>query len=372
MKSRKKRVTIADIARLAGVSSTAVSLTLADRRDVSLSETTRSRIRRCADKLGYYPNRLGDGFLRGRSRLIGVLMVINSYRTFLDLASGINKGLAEADCFPLFMSQDWMERHLRTAFAADPGWSGAGELPDLRRLLEYQVDGILYYSANRTHTAACIRELSGRNIPIVVLGGVDPDPPMGGVDVVGGDNEGIGRMAAEHLLSTGSKSFVFAKPANAHLHDSVMHAAFAARLREAGRACEDFVVDTEEPDGLGATLSRLVRPPAGIFCSRDDIAALALRAGLSLGWRAPADFAVVGMGPSELARFNALPLTTVERDSFGAGETAAKLLVRRIEGFDGPPQKILMPPSLAVRASSQSDVSWMLQPRRTAPSRQSR
>ncbi len=38
MKSKKKRVTITDIARLAGVSPTAVSFTLADRRDVSLSE----------------------------------------------------------------------------------------------------------------------------------------------------------------------------------------------------------------------------------------------------------------------------------------------------------------------------------------------
>ncbi len=45
MQRRKKRVTIADIARLAGVSPTAVSLTLADRRDVSIAEATRERLR---------------------------------------------------------------------------------------------------------------------------------------------------------------------------------------------------------------------------------------------------------------------------------------------------------------------------------------
>ncbi len=365
MHIKKKRVTIADIARSAGVSPTAVSLTLADRRDISLSDATRERIRRCADKLGYFPNRLGNGFLRGRSKLIGVLMVVNSYRPFLQLASGINEGLAEADCFPLFMSPDWMERHLQTAFAAPSDGNGAGGAQDLRRLLEYQVDGILYYSSHGQHIADCVRELSGRNIPIVVLGGVEPS--AGAVDVVGADNEAIGRMAAEHLLSVGCSSFIVAKPERFHPHDGVMHAGFAARLRKEGRAVTDFILDPEDSGDRGdlcALLSRLGRPPVGVFCTSDTIAALTLRAGFALGWRAPDDFAVACIGDSELARFNALPITTVNRDSFGAGEAAAKLLNRRIEGFDGPPQKILIPPSLEARASSVSGVSWLLQSRR--------
>ncbi len=368
MRSTKKRVTIADIARLAGVSPAAVSITLTDRRDVSLSESTRDRIRRCAETLGYFPNRLGEGFFHGRSKLIGVLILSDSYRPFLDCAAGIHESLAAADCFPLFMSPAWIEGHLHSDFAADPDRRGG--LPELRRLLEYQVDGVLYYSTRAEHTADCIRELSARNIPIVVLGGADPS--VGAVDIVGGDNEAVGRMAADHLLSVGCTSFVFGKPAACHPLDNAVQASFAARLRKAGRACREFTLDAENPGDLAALLSRLARPPAGVFCARDDIAALALRAAFSLGWRVPGDCAVMGMGESEYSWISVLPITVVERNAFMVGKTAAELLLRRIEGFAGAPQKILTQPSLAARASSQSDVSWLLEAgksRRRAASR---
>ncbi len=363
MRSPKKRVTIADIARLAGVSPAAVSITLTDRRDISLSESTRERIKRCAVSLGYFPNRLGDGFFHGRSKLIGVLILSDSYRPFLDCAAGIHESLAAADCFPLFMSPAWIEGHLHSDFAADPDRTGG--LPGLRRLLEYQVDGVIYYSTRTEHTAACIRELSRRNIPIVVLGGADPS--VGAVDVVGGDNEAVGRIAADHLLSVGCTSFVFGKPTACHPLDNAVQASFAARLGEVGHGCEEFTLDVGNPGDLAALLSRLARPPAGVFCTRDDIAALALRAASELGWWVPGDCAVAAMGQTGLSLFNALPITTVNRNSFVTGKKAAELLIRRIEGFAEQPQKILVPPSLEVRASSVSDVSWQQQSRRGMP-----
>ncbi len=375
MQRKKKRVTTADIARLAGVSRTSVSLALAGRRDVSLSESTRDRIKRCADALGYFPSLLGKGFLHGRSKLIGVLLVVNSYRPVLDLAAAINETLAESDCFPLFMSPDWMGRHMESGYAADR--NRAGELSGLRRLLEYQVDGILYFSSGEEHTAACVRELSSRNIPLVILGGVDPF--MGAVDIVGGDNEAIGRMGAEHLLSVGCTSFIFGMPASPHPLDAVVRASFAARIEEAGYACNEFTLEVGDLDNLGrladvdgagglaALLSRLGKPRVGVFCARDAIAALVINAASELGWWVPRDLAVAATGHTGLSLINIPPITTVNRNSYTAGELASKLLVRRIEGLEDPPQRILIPPSLQVRASSQSDVSWLLQSRRDAP-----
>jgi LacI family transcriptional regulator len=87
---------------------------------------------------------------------------------------------------------------------------------------------------------------------------------------------------------------------------------------------------------------------------------LALRAAFSLGWQVPNDFAVVGMGRSAISKFNILPITTVERNSFIGGETAARLLIQRIEGFSDKPQRILIQPSLSIRASSVSDTPWLL------------
>lgn len=355
--NKKKRVTLADIARRAGVSPTSVSITLANRRDISISETTRARIKRCAESLGYIPNRLGDGFLHGRSKLIGVLILAESYRPFLDCIAGIHEGLALLDCFPLLMSRDWVGGRIQTAAAGNRG--GWDDLPGLRRLLEYQVDGIIYFSLDEAHALACHKELSARKIPMVVLGGV---PPAGSsVDTVGCDNEKVGWMAAEHLLSVGCTSFAFGKATPFHAFDDVVHSSFAGRLRAAGHECRDFMLDMENSGDLGGVLSGLVRPPAGIFCARDDVAALALRAVVSLGWRVPRECAVVAMGEAALSRLNLLPVTTINRNSFVGGETAAKLLVQRIEGFAGKPQSILIPPSFEVRASSMSDVSWLLQ-----------
>ncbi len=64
---RKKRVTLTDIARRAGVSPAAVSFTLAERLDIPLAEATRKWIKQCAQELGYVPNRLSEGFFHGRS-----------------------------------------------------------------------------------------------------------------------------------------------------------------------------------------------------------------------------------------------------------------------------------------------------------------
>jgi LacI family transcriptional regulator len=359
--SRKKRVTIADIARRAGVSPTTVSLTLSDRRDISLSETTRERIKRCADELGYFPNRLGEGFFHGRSKLIGILILSDSYHPFLDCIAGIHKSLAEVDFTPLLMTSDWISGCIQDN--APDNQELVNKLPALRRLLEYQVDGVLYFSTDAEHTAACVRELGGRKIPTVILGGVDT--AGGTVDIVGGDNERIGRMAAEHLLSVGCASFVFGKPAFAHPLDAVVHSSFAARLKAAGHICKDFTLDVENPGDLGGLLPQLAQPPVGFFCTRDEIAGLTLRAAFNLGWWIPRDFATVVMGQADPSRFHALPMTTINRNSFMAGEMAAKLLVRRIKGFGGKPQNILIPPSFEARASSISDVSWVLQSKPT-------
>ncbi len=363
---KKKRVTIAAIARRSGFSPTAVSITLADNYDIAISDATRNIIKRCATKLGYFPNRLDRGFFNGRSKLIGVLIVVDSYRPFLECLAGIHAGLAAFDCFPLLMTSNWMDGHSQCDAAAH---SNAGELPDLRRLLEYQVDGVILFSFQEDHAIACVRELAGRSIPCVVLGGVNPGTEA--VDVVGGDNEQIGWMAAEHLLSVGCSSFAFGMPIPSHPLHAVVHSTFTARLKAAGHVCNDFSLAAENTDDLNNALSRLLQPPAGIFCASDDLAAVVLRAAFTLGWWVPRDLAVVTMGQSVLSRLNALPLTTVDRNSYLAGETAAKLLVQRIEGSleCSRPQRILIPPSFDARASSLSDAAWLLQSKASPPTR---
>ncbi len=179
---------------------------------------------------------------------------------------------------------------------------------------------------------------------------------------MGGDNQKTGRMVGDHLLSVGCTSFIFIKPASFHPLDDAIHSSFAAKLTAAGHSCTELTLDIEDPGDLRALLSRQVRPPAGIFCTRDDVAALVLQTVFTLGWRVPHDVAVVTMGQAQMpaSRFSIPPTTIVERHSFKAGKAAVKLLLQRIEGFFGQPKCVLIPPSLEVRASSMSEVPWQV------------
>jgi LacI family transcriptional regulator len=355
----KKRVTVADIARHAGVSPTTVSITLSDRRDIAIPEATRTHVKLCAHDLGYVPNRLGKALLRGRSKLIGVLALADSYLPYLECQGGIEEELAAAGYIPLFVTSNWLNGYAQAD--STPGWKFAEDLPGLSRLLEYQVEGVIFFSRETDNTEKCIEELARQNIPMVVLGGVAPQ--SGGVDIVGGDNEAIGQLAAEHLLAAGCTSFDFGLPDATHPLDDAVRSSFIASLEAAGHSCDDFTVDTAHPGGITSVLSSL-EPPAGIFSTYDDIAALAVRTALSLGCVVPRDVAVAGMGQTALSEFNALPITSIDRNSAEIGKVAARLLIQRIEGTvdDDQPQHILIPPSLTVRSSSLSDVSWQLCP----------
>lgn len=352
----RKRVTASDVARCAGVSQATVSIVLSDRRDIAIPESTRERIRQCADEMGYLPSRLGEGFLHGRSKLIGVMVLTNAYLPFLDCVAGLQESLAQADYLPLFLSSDWLRGY--TQRDGNKGPIREAELPDLNRLLGYQVEGVLYFSLDPGHTAACMAELARRKIPAVVLGGADT--PAIGVDAVGSDNEALGRMAAEHLLSVGCTSFAYGQPVFSYPIDEVVCAGFVARLKKAGHSCRSFIMDEGKVNDLPGMLSHMLRPPAGVFATRENVAALALRSALSLGWTVPQECAVMSMCKSEVSLYNALPITTANRNSFTSGQRAAELLVQRIKGFAGPPQRILTAPTLEVRTSTVSDVAWKL------------
>ena len=64
-----EKITSSDVARLAGVSQSAVSRVFTP--GGSASDLTRSRVMRAAEELGYRPNTLARAMITGKSRIIG-------------------------------------------------------------------------------------------------------------------------------------------------------------------------------------------------------------------------------------------------------------------------------------------------------------
>lgn len=344
---RPRRVTTIDVARCAGVSQATVSLVLSNRRNVRIPESTRDRIKKCAEELGYLPSLLGEGFLRGRSKIIGVILYADTYPPLVDSIAGIQAGLAQNDYVSIVLSSYWEEYYAKRGCARTQGRSD--ELTDVRRLLEHQVEGVLCFSTDPRHFIACQEEFIPRQVPMVAVG---IDYPAANVDFVSGDNQAIGVMAADHLLSVGCTSFIFAETPLFPPITKIVKASFCERIKASGYPCAEIAVDGGKSDKLIHDLSKAICPPTGIFAITQSLAALSIQAATSLGLRVPGDVAVVGTGSAKVAQYSLIPMTRVNRNAFVTGQQAVELLIKRINGDTSPIQKILIPPTLEIGESS--------------------
>ena len=89
-----------------------------------------------------------------------------------------------------------------------------------------------------------------------------------------------------------------------------------------------------------------------IFAMNDLLARQAFNAARLAGLNVPDDLSLVGYGDCEFADHLAVPLTTIVQDTLNLGKRAAELLIERIEGFEGPPRKEMLPTHLKVRNST--------------------
>ena len=100
-------------------------------------------------------------------------------------------------------------------------------------------------------------------------------------------------------------------------------------------------------------LLQLERPPDGVFCYNDPVAAGAIKAVLESGRKVPEDVAIVGAGNVHYSDLLRVPLSTIDQGSSTIGETAGRILLKRLgKKKPPPPECVLITPRLIVRESS--------------------
>ncbi|MCA1324633.1 LacI family DNA-binding transcriptional regulator [Herbaspirillum sp. alder98] len=176
------RVTIAQVAREAGVSKTSVSRFLGGEFD-ALSQHLREQIDATIKRLGYQPSQMARGLKGGRTRLIGMLVadILNPYSV------AVLHG-AEAAC----------QKHGYTLMLCNTGNDEKREKQSLAALHSYSVEGLLFNTQGRS--VAPLKELGQAAFPVVLL-----DRRIDGCDfdLVGLDNVNAARLATQHLLAQG-------------------------------------------------------------------------------------------------------------------------------------------------------------------------
>ena len=334
------RVTMADVAREAGVSMMTVSRVVNNKEGVSAS--TRQHVQAVIDRLGYRPSDIARGLVTKRTGTLGLIMPDISNPFFSEVARGAEH-LAYAEDYNVFLcnTEEDTDR----------------ELAVLKSLEEKRVDGIVLCSSRLS-----VEELEAATArhPAVVL--VNRRLDSGEVGVVLIDDEKGAQLATQHLLEAGHEAIGFlAGPRASHSgrqrtlgHRAALTARGLSPNPDWTRNCRPTV-----EGGRETSRELLTTHPelTALFCYNDLVAVGALQACAHLGRCVPEDVAVVGCDDIPLAALITPPLTTTRGPRYELGKRAMALLLRQIEGCpeeteQDPCAEIVLQPELIVRASA--------------------
>lgn len=312
-RSLARRVTVRDVAALAGVSQPTVSLVLGNHPRARVAAETRERVLRAAEELGYRPNVIARGLVRRRSYALGLVVPDLRNPFYADVVSGAERVAAEEGYAVLLCDA-----------------SEAGAARHLETLRERQVDGVILDALGAADLGPAA--LAGLNVVLV-------DEPSERFPGVASDAHGAGRLVAEHLLGLGHRRLAYMGPA-ADVHAYRMRErGFVATARQAGvRFTSDLVRRAPATVAGGReamkALLGLVERPTAVFCANDLMAVGALKACAAAGVKVPAELSVVGCEDIELATLVTPELTTVAVPARELGARAARLLVRQLAAAD--------------------------------------
>jgi DNA-binding LacI/PurR family transcriptional regulator len=332
-----RRLQMADIARLAGVSTSTVSRALAGSK--LISEETRTRVMELARSLKYNINIGAQNLRMKQNRTVGVVVPYDpatrqhlSDPFFLAMLGSLADALTEQGFDMLVSRVDASELDA----AAAPFDTG-------------RVIGIVLIGQWRHHDQ--LNQLAARHVPIVVWGAQLPQQLY---CTVGGDNLAGGQLAGAHLLAQGRQRIAFFGDINLP-EIGQRYAGLCQALAAAGLAVDPALLVSASfvPDGGRLAAEELLGRGVAfdaVFAGSDLMAMSAINAFRQHGLDVPGRVAVVGYDDIPLSSYFHPPLTTVQQPIQEAGRALVASLLELTEGRPAP--SLQLPTQLIVRAST--------------------
>lgn len=333
-----KRVTLADVAALAGMSTTAVSLVLNNRPGSRLSEEAADRIRAAAEELGYRPNPAARSLRMGKTRTVGFL---SDDVTVTRFASAMIRGaldVADARGYQVLISET----------GHDPAKFKRGLDAVLDRRPDALIVGLM--GAKEIDVPDVVR---GR-IPVVLVNASTPGPYH---CVLPAEFE-AGRSVAHHLVERGHRRICLIGDDPVLRTDKRISATIGARfdgietaLAEQGLELTGTIPRSvwEPEDGYSALEELLRQGPeaTAVIAANDRIAMGIYQAAGDLGLKIPEDLSVISFDDEFLATYLRPKLTSARIPYEQMGRRAMELV---LSGTPTPGQTLLEMP-LQVRGS---------------------
>ena len=331
-----RRVTIVDVARHAGVSTTAVSKVL--RNAYGASPTMRAKVREAIAELGYRPHAAARG-LRGRTYTFGVMVPDINNPFFPQIIDGLTERLRDTDYQVLIGP-------------AECGHDSEARVTEA--LIDRSMDGLVLIAPT---SAQRHLEQTARTLPTVIIG---RHGRSGLYDTVVDDDATGADLVVGHLADLGHRRIAHIEhretdPARiATMPNTIRAAGYRQAMRERGLADHIDIATTSYTqqggyDGAQQLLSRSARPTA-IVAGADIVATGALQALAEAGLRVPDDISIAGYDNTSFATL--AQLTSVDQGGRQMGREAARLLLERLADRDRPASLISLSPTLVARRST--------------------
>lgn len=326
------RVTIADIAREAGVSLPTVSRVLNGRSDVSA--TTRRRVEELLAHHGY---RRRTAHPASRAGLIDLVFNDLDSPWAVEILRGVEEAAHAAGLGTVVSAVHRQEESARQ-------W--------LVNLRSRTSDGVILVTSELAPELHA--ELRRLGVPVVV---VDPaGVPTFDIPTIGAMNWAGGRSAVEHLVSLGHRRIGIIAGPPTLLCSRARLDGYRAALESAGIGVDEELCRTgdfshESGFTCGAALLDLAEPPTAIFAASDQMALGVYEAARRHGLRIPDDLSVIGFDDLPQSRWSPPPLTTVRQPLAEMGLVAARTLLRLVKGETLESPRIELATRLVVRDS---------------------
>lgn len=345
-----RKATALDVAKLAGVSRSAVSLVLNGRGDGNVAKESQIRIREAAATLNYTPNAIAVSLRNRRSRIIGIVadQVVTSPFDG-NIIAGADAVARSRGFVTVVMDTESDETRDESAVAT---------------LLDRQVDGLMYVTVGLRPLHVPLNML---RVPSVLANCFD-DRPEAGVPAVIPDEVRGGREAATHLLEFGHRDIAFlagdsvtpAAPRRIQGHRDAFEAAGLpvrpGRIIQAG-----WDIDAGFHGAMKLLDVAAQERPTAIVCANDRLAIGVVLAANRLGLAVPQDVSVMGYDDEFRIASTMVPaLTTMALPLREMGAAAMTGLLRELseepeepeDNDDGVRAETLVPCRLVVREST--------------------
>lgn len=332
-----KKLTIQDIARLAGVSHSTVSRVLNKKPDVEAA--TRERVLRVMEEHGFVPNLAATRLAGGRNQILGVLVPPLSWPFIENITQGnigtslqwpivpeIMRGVTE------FISTTPYELLLYSIS------QHKDHREIIQRILATQlISGLLAILPDGA--AEQLIKVYEQGLPVVMID--DQGTPHPHIPWVGTDNRYGAYLAVKHLLGLGHRRIGHIRGLYACSEERFQ--GYCDALREAGIPPDPSLVlqgDFAPASGQACARAFFAMPerPTALFVGNDQMAYGVLAVAQQLGVRIPEEVAVVGFDDLPLSGYIRPALTTVHQPFFEMGQRAAQLLLSLMESSSAPTQ----------------------------------